>query len=101
MNKLKEILSLCKCSVSLEVNQHRDYYMSAERYLDEDIARLECPPDIDAETRKKMIETDTIINLHFYPLTPIGFYDLYDYDLDRCLDTALQILKGDQNDNQS
>lgn len=92
MDKLKKILSLCKCSVSLEVNKHRNYYQSAEEYIDQDLACRGCPPDIDAETRHNMITSDTIIEFQFYPNTPIGFYDIYGYDLDMVLDSAINIL---------
>ena len=35
MNKLKELLSKCKASVSITVNQHRDYYSSVKDYIEE------------------------------------------------------------------
>ena len=33
MDKLKELLSLCKNSVTVSVNQQRDYYESVEDHL--------------------------------------------------------------------
>lgn len=92
-DKLKEILSLCKCSVSLEINKHRDYYQTVEEHLRDDIDTHCCPPEISDEVRGKMIESNTIVNLHFYPNTPMGFYDIYHYDLDACLDIALNMIK--------
>lgn len=88
MDKLKELMSRCKCGVFLYVNEHRDYYQSAEKSLEE-IMGYECPPEIDPEVRKVMIETDTIIKIQFYPDTPIGSYDIYHHDLDAALDEAL------------
>lgn len=35
-----------------------------------------------------MIETNTIVELQFYPDTPIGFYRVYYCDLDAALDEA-------------
>jgi hypothetical protein len=94
LDKLKKLLLLCKCGVYVEVNKHRDYYETAEEELN-GLAKQECPPEIGDETRKKMIETNTIINIHFYPRTPISFYSVYHYDLDKALDEALACLQGD------
>lgn len=88
MDKLKELLSRCKCGVFITVNEHRDYYLTVEQRLEE-LSCLECPPELTDEIRQKMIETNTIINVHFYPHTPIGSYDIYHYDIDLALDEAL------------
>ena len=45
---------------------------------------------------QKMIETDTIVNIQFYPKTPVGSYSVYHYDLDMALDLALECLKEGQ-----
>ena len=92
-DKLKAILARCKCSFELTVNQHRDYYQSAESYLKEHIERdspgaAEIPEDLKA----KMIATDTIVEVHFYPDTPIGFFKVWHHDLDAALDEALACL---------
>lgn len=88
MDKLKKLLSKCKCSVCLEVNKHRDYYQTVEDYLSD----MECggPIDVDQEVRDKMIELDTVVEVQFYPDTPIGFYNILHYDLDTALDEALK-----------
>ena len=89
MDKLRQLLSLCKCGVYLSVNEHRDYYQSAEDRLGELYEQRESPPDIDHDIRKIMIESDTIIELQFYPETPIRFYTVWHYDLDVALTQAL------------
>ena len=89
MDKLQKLLSLCKCGVILTINDHRNIYQSAATYLD-DLDDLAC---IDSEIRAKIIETDTIIDLHFYPDTPVGFYKIIHYDLDAALDEALSVFK--------
>jgi len=91
MNKLKKLLERCKCGVYLTINEHRDDYQSAKRslnYKDE----MDCPPEIEPEVRQKMIDTDTIICCQFYPDTPIGSYEVYHYDLDKCLEECLNCL---------
>lgn len=94
MDKLKLLMSHCKCGVYLTVNEHRDYYQSAEVKLEEYAVR-ECPPDISDETRAGIVKTDTIIDLQFYPDTPIGFYHVIHYDLDIALDLALACIGMD------
>jgi hypothetical protein len=87
----KKLLARCKCGVFLIVNEHRDYYETAEQKLEE-LSAMECPPDIDADVRKVMIETDTIVSLQFYPDTPIGSYSIYHYDVDAAIQRALSCL---------
>ena len=88
MKKLNELLSKCKCGVHLIVNQHRDYYQTAEERIGE-FYSLGCDPDIADEVRSKMVENDYIIELQFYPDTPIGSYTVYHYDIDLALEEAL------------
>lgn len=88
MNKLNELMSRCKCGVYLSVNAHRDVYESVEDYTKDIVI---CTDDvIDDDILEKMIETNTIIELQYYPDTPIGFYKIYHYDLDMALDEALE-----------
>lgn len=92
-DKLKLLLERCKCGVYITVNEHRDIYQSAVDKLAE---LREHEPDGDLEIEKdievKMVELNTIINIHFYPDTPIGFYSIYHYDIDMALCQALEIL---------
>jgi hypothetical protein len=92
MDKFKEILSRCKCGVFLVVNEHRNYHQAAKKRLEE-LDCLECPPDLAPYVRKKMIELNTIVDLQFYPDTPVGSYSVYHYDLDAALDEALECLR--------
>lgn len=93
MDKLKKLVSLCKCGVFLTVNEHRNYYMSSAEALEEAktngvLKKGEIQPEIE----KKMIETNTIIRLQFYSDTPIGSYNIWHYDLDAALDEGLVCL---------
>lgn len=87
-DKLQRLLARCKHSVSIEVNEHRDMYDSAEKTLD-DLACLECPPRITDEVRAQIIATDTIVDMHVYPDTAIGSYHIVHHDIDAALDIAL------------
>lgn len=94
MGGLKKLLSLCACGVYLTVNEHRDVYETVEQEL-EDNDTSECPTEIPDDLRKKMIETDTVIKLQFYPKTPCGHYVLWHYDLDTIIQQAIDILTDD------
>ena len=91
MDKLKELLGRCKCGVFLTVNEHRDYYITAAKFLEE-AEIFECPPKIAPDVFARMIEIDTIVRLTFYPSTPIGSYDVWHYDVDAALNEALECL---------
>lgn len=90
-DKLQALLSRCKCSVSIEVNRHRDAYETAEQAMQE-AEENGWLPDIEPEVRAKMVELNTVVELQFYPDTPIGFYVIWHYDLDAALDAALSVL---------
>jgi len=89
-DKLKDLLARCKCGVFVTVNQHRDYYETAKKTLDEAQGH-ECPPEIEDDVRRVMIETDTIIRIQFYPRTPSSSYEIWHHDLDAALDEALDV----------
>lgn len=91
MDKLEYLLECCKCGVFLTVNEHRDYYITAAQALNE-ANEEECPPKIAPEVAAKMIEMDTIIRLQFYPVSPIGSYEIWHYDLNTALDEAIACL---------
>ena len=57
--------------------------LKENRIIDED--------DISKDVLQKMIEKDTIIELTFYPDTPVGSYIIYGYDLDLVLDEAINL----------
>ena len=93
MDKLKELLARCKCGVHFTINGHRGVYEDVTTALDDLVS---CGFDIEPDIRQKMIETDTIIDLHFYPDTPVGFYKVLHYDLEMALDDALAYLTPNQ-----
>jgi len=93
-----EIIRRCKCGVFFYANTHRDIYQSVEDKIikissdDNDIL-------IDENIKKKMIETNTILELQFYPNTPIGFYRIFHYDYDKLIEEAKKILDKYNNIN--
>lgn len=91
MNKLEQLIDKCNASDNLTINLHKDYYETVEERLKsldpEDFG------DISEDVRKKMIDMDRIVELQFYPNTPIGSYVIYHWSVDAAIDEALTILK--------
>lgn len=97
MPDLEALIAKCKCGVHLTVNGHRDYYESAEYYLQREGQRevdAGCDDWASPEVVRQMIERDTIIELQFYPETPIGFYKVWHYDLSQAVADALGVINA-------
>ena len=95
MNKLKELLSKCEASVSITVNQHRDYYQSVEEHIEEQaLIDEELIDEIGKEVYEEMKKTNTIIEIQAYTDTPIGSYRLFHYDIDKAIDITLSCVNG-------
>lgn len=97
-NNLKKLIAYCKASISLSINEHRDAYECVEDYLRtsmQDDMTGEIKPDV----LQKMIELDTCIELQFYPLTPIGFYMVYHFDVDEAINEAISLIEGKLKEN--
>lgn len=89
--KIKLLYSTCKAGVSISINEHRNYYETIEENLRDKL------DDINPEVLSKIKELDTLIEIQFYPDTPIGFYLVHHYDLELGIDEALEILKTENN----
>ena len=88
---LRQLLERCKYGIYLTVNEHRNYYETAQQRLDWHDG-LECPPEIAPDVRDGILQTGDIFDLVFYPDTSIGSYHLVHYDLDMLLSKALEAL---------
>ena len=101
MSDFSKLLDRCKATVHVTINDHKTVYQTAEYFIENDIMTLECPPKIDADIIKGMIENDSIVEIQFYPDTPIGFYSVYHYDFDECAKLAWECISNDPNTNQT
>lgn len=88
-DKLQELIKRCKCGVFVSVNAHRDYYEAPDSY----IARHE--EIVDPALLARMVATDTVVEVQFYPETPIGSYVIFDVEIDAALDRALACFAKD------
>jgi hypothetical protein len=86
---LDDLIARCKGSVRLEINPHRDVYMTARDWRAEQYAGpwQDCDP-IDAT-----VDPTSIVVLQFYPDTPIGFYLVVANTLDSALRCAAECLR--------
>lgn len=90
MNELQELLSLCKNSVSIEVNRHRDYHESVESYL---TSRGVLDRDsIVAE----MIRRDTVVEVQAYPRTAISFHLVFHWDAIEAIRQTINAIRKDE-----
>lgn len=92
MDNLKKLAALCKGSVMLEANPHRDNYESVAEYL----ARWEDPcPGEEGPTAEDLASISagaSFWRLQFYPETPVGFNVLFGADPDALARRALEML---------
>lgn len=94
-DKLSRLIDRCKAGVYVEANVHRDTYTTAKDRIEQIMSR-ECPPEMDDALVAEMIRIDQIIEVTFYPDTPIGSYSLIGTNLNDLLDEAHGILNIDR-----
>jgi hypothetical protein len=91
MERFKKIIERCKCGVYLEINPHADCYENIREKIEYmNMAGLLSDTPIDIINQ--IIEKDNLIDLQFYPDTPIGSYSIYHYDIEKAIDEAFEIL---------
>lgn len=88
--KIKWLLDRCKASISISVNDHKDNYESVLECLADEIAEGE----IDKDILDEMVKRSTIVYVHAYPATPVGFYDCHHYDLEAAIDIIIESIKA-------
>jgi hypothetical protein len=93
---MDRIIKKCKCGIYLTINKHRDYYDTAQKAIEElnerGVMANNPEKEIDDELAKRMIETDCIYELQFYPDTPVGFIVVYGTSLEEVVKKANNLL---------
>lgn len=92
MKKLQEIVNRCKGSVTVEVNPHKDIYMTPEAFLSEAGSDLD---NTHTDVVLQMIANNTIVIVDFYPRTPVAFERVYHWDIDMAMDIVLSLLNDE------
>lgn len=95
MEKLKKLIDMCKASISIEINDHKSVYQSADQALaDMKTISQEEFDDIEPAIMQKMIDNNTIVRIQFYPNTPVSFLVCYHYDVEMALDEILLYMEN-------
>lgn len=76
------------CSLELSHNEHKNYYETAQDWLDNNPGHYAWESE---EDKQKAIGEDSIWTLQWYPQTPIGFYAIASSNLESLLKRALEI----------
>ena len=65
-------------SLSISCNKNKEVYESAEVYIEglEEIGFLESA-DLSDDLRQRMIDTDTVWEVRWYPRTPVGSHTVF------------------------
>lgn len=92
MDKLKQLMNRCEYGVHLTINGHRDRNETAEQWIAQ---QKEAPASlyISNDAQAAILASNTIVDLQFYPYTPVCFYRIVHHDLDKALDEALANLE--------
>lgn len=89
---LENLVAQCKGSVNVAFNGHRDCYDSLEEYIDAEERFSDTPDDV----RAAILEAGTVVEIQFYPDTPIGFYTVLGRSLDEAVDVCLETIARDR-----
>lgn len=73
--------------VLVECNQHRSYYDAIEKA--EGLEGLE-----DAALRAEIVERKTLVVIQVYPDTPIGFFLVWHWDMQKAVELAYEAVRG-------
>ncbi len=100
MDDLQKLIARCKCGVYVTVNAHRDAHQNAQDWwrdrkwtmLVADLDLIEKSPEFAV-----MMATDTVVEVQFYPDTPVSFYRVLHHDLASALAEAVKLIEGDES----
>lgn len=94
MEKLQELINKCKAEIIININPHTSGYQTIDEYKKYLIDSLAIEDgDIDGKIYEKMKELNSFISIQFYPDSPVGYYTIYHYDIEKAIDEALTIVK--------
>ena len=93
---LAKLVSLCKCEVSISVNEHRGNYETIQQFFE--IRNGLDSYDISAELLADLVKADCVVQVYCYPRTPVGSYKIIDSDIDRAITRAIAAVLGEDDD---
>lgn len=90
MNKLEELMGLCKCGVFVRINEHESYY---ESVVDAIVSYTDLDMELGEEIEYEMKSRNSVIDIQCYPLTPVGSIKVVHYDLEMALGLAVSAVR--------
>lgn len=91
---MQSLASKCKFSVTVTINEHRDKNQTVEEYFNDLVSINAVDMEDIQEVMAEMITTNTVIDIHFYPTSSVGYYNVYHWDLAEGLKLALEALEN-------
>ena len=88
LDKIDELVRLCKGSVHINFNEHTTNYETIEEYLSDSM--FDRFNDVESELRQEIIDKGVIVEVQAYPRTPVGFILVVHHNLDKALDEAIE-----------
>jgi hypothetical protein len=99
VDDLEKLIARCKCGVYVTVNHHRCVYQTAAQWWEDQkliISQSEAEKIERSDEFRRMIETNIVIEVIFYPENPISFYRVLHHDLNAALAEAVKLIEGDE-----
>jgi len=96
MGKLSELINLCKCEVSINVNQHVNDYMTVMEKIEnikQNLDMADASDELTPEIEAGMILTENIVEIHAYNMTPVGQYSIFHFDIEAAMDIIIESIK--------
>ncbi len=96
-DKITKLSGICKGEVVITVNEHKTRYQTVKQLIEDDIVPPNLEDDLE-ETPKEvvdeMINKNEMVCVRAYPDTPVGFYSIYHYDLEKAVDEMIQLIQN-------
>jgi len=92
MDNLEKLAEKCKGEVIVRVNSYKSMYQNASQYI-ETLKQLGCY-DVEKDVEDQIIKSGNVVEVIFYPDTPVGHYSVTHYDIKTAIYLALEIMEG-------
>lgn len=87
--RLRYLMSLVQCSMSIDLDQHKVFYQTVEDYFSEGHNR----DKPDEEVFSTMVKLNTIVEIHVFPDTPVGSYLVCHYNLEDAVERMIEVIE--------
>ena len=109
MSDLSKLISMCKASVHIDINEHKGVYQSVTDCMfdnadlpntkDKDVninksmtyyeSIMLKDLDLTADVYREMVKRDCIVKIQYYRYSAVGFNQVYHYDVDMAIKQIL------------